>query len=289
MVFVAMAFVAVHRLAPAASESVDAWEHVGNYFIGLSMILCALYFFIKESSFLQQNPDGTFVAQPCACHGSTAVPTADSRCRSSDAQRRGRRKARLCASYGQAGEDGGRCAQSCPCPARSASGSEDVCPSGSDEDCEGQPLLPKSSVKGDPSSRAQDGGMRNWCQQLFSTERGIKGAVLGVFQGACCPLGMVGISFLANLTIIGILGFLVIFMCVSALGTASLAAAWAHLTARGLGSWIPPRAAYRASCSFTLCLGVAWVMANYYQALGRLDYTEGLHGHAELPHRHAHA
>mmetsp|Transcript_66456 Transcript_66456/g.210095 ORF Transcript_66456/g.210095 Transcript_66456/m.210095 type:complete len:166 (-) Transcript_66456:92-589(-) len=128
-------------------------------------------------------------------------------------------------------------------------------------------------------SRSARGGLslaeRPWWQRI-RVERGAKGAVLGIFQGLCCPLGMLGVSCLANLLTAGIAGSLLVFMCMSAFGTAFLAMAWAWLTANSLGTKVSPRVIYRASCGFTLVLGVAWVACNHAGVLEKLDYTEGL-------------
>merc|ERR1719464_2482638 len=73
--------------------NMDKWEHYGNYFIGASMVLCALYFMAREGAFLKEDADGTLVPVPCACHGSVPVPRHSRR----DVQHA--RAPRFCASY----------------------------------------------------------------------------------------------------------------------------------------------------------------------------------------------
>merc|ERR1719343_713717 len=52
LVFVAVAFLS---LRSAVTFNVEAWEYYGNYLSGASMILCALYFIMRETKFLEQN------------------------------------------------------------------------------------------------------------------------------------------------------------------------------------------------------------------------------------------
>merc|ERR1712186_88009 len=60
------------------------------------------------------------------------------------------------------------------------------------------------------------------------------GAALGIFQGLCCPVSLMGVSFLAGLRLVGIACFLATFTISSALGTGAIATCWAHATRGGL-------------------------------------------------------
>merc|ERR550532_2381514 len=71
MTLVAVLFVVLHRVVHL---SVDAWEYYGNYCVGGSMIICALYFIVREPMLLKKQADGTYTAQPCACHGPLPEP-----------------------------------------------------------------------------------------------------------------------------------------------------------------------------------------------------------------------
>lgn len=106
--------------------------------------------------------------------------------------------------------------------------------------------------------------------------RDVKGAIVGLLQGLCCPMVAIGISFMASLHPIGIAVFLLAFILMSSLLTASLAVAWAAATARGLGGLLSPQAAYRASCGFTVGLGLVWILANGCGFIAQLDYSESL-------------
>jgi len=271
MVFVAAMFLLMRGLIEI---NVNRWEHYGNYPICAAMMACALYFIWFKSSFLKGQADGSIVPQACACHGSAIAeppeaPEADPLCYCCEegygtTSQVGRRRL----SFGKGPP------MSCP-PCRGG----DATPSKATEGqvAKGQPF---SAEQVDLRiSRSARGGLslaeRPWWQRI-RVERGAKGAVLGIFQGLCCPLGMLGVSFLANLPAAGIAGSLLVFMCMSAFGTAFLAMAWAWLTAYGLGTKISPRVIYRVSCGLMLALGVACVICNYFGVLGKLDYTEGV-------------
>jgi hypothetical protein len=51
----------------------ETWEHCGDIFIGISMILLSLYFLYYKDSYLEMRADGTYVAKGCACHGPSFV------------------------------------------------------------------------------------------------------------------------------------------------------------------------------------------------------------------------
>lgn len=251
MVLVAAAFVLVHRIVPV---SVESWEHWGDYIIGVSLILCALYFMFRESAFLEQKKDGSFVAVPCACHGHPpALAGAPAQVHRRPRNER-RAKNSSCCDKPDANH-GKFCGNYCQ---------QDSC-SSAEEGCDAHEHIPL--VPSVPETVAST-------QEL---SRDSKGALLGVIQGFCCPMGMLGVTFLATLSTVGVISFLFTFLFVSAFGTASVAAAWASLTNRGIGVSLSPRTVYRASCCFTLILGVVWITANYYGFLDKLNYAEHLH------------
>jgi len=51
-----------------AVSGIDAYEHYGEYFIGASMVFCALYFAFKEHKYLKKQEDGSVAAVGCSCH-----------------------------------------------------------------------------------------------------------------------------------------------------------------------------------------------------------------------------
>merc|ERR1719223_1079909 len=113
--------------------------------------------------------------------------------------------------------------------------------------------------------------------------------MIGIFQGACCPLGMVGISFLATLPVPGIVVFLLTFMAVSAFGTAILAVCWAWVTSNGICGGLSPKFGYRVSCCLTLSLGILWIIANYCGFFGEAELCRGCasqssHARADISH-----
>jgi len=252
---VAAVLVLAHQLIEV---DVESWEHYGNYLIGASMILCALYFAVSEASFVKREAGGSFTAQACSCHGGPAATAAAAPAASSVGGRSAGPHSCCTAT-----EEDGLCWKPC-----------------TEENLEVQPLLPASEKL---SRQEQTAEAQTWWQQAWA-ERDAKGALLGIFQGACCPMGMLGVSFLANLPTASVAGFLIISMLVSAFGTATLAVAWALLTARGLGTHLSPQAMYRASCGFTMALGAIWIICNYCGVLDKLDYTEGFHHHGMHQH-----
>merc|ERR1719362_237166 len=242
LVFVAAVF---FSLRSAVTVNVDAWEYYGNYLIGASMITCGLYFMIREATFLVQNEDGTYTAQACACH--PVQPIMPKACQL--------------------------------IPKETPRDDEDACmPCGDHLEAERVPLLsapeggreePRSSVPGQA------------LQPCAVQGRGVRGALIGLLQGACCPIAIVGLSFVAALPAMGVAFFLITFMAISSLGTASMAVFWAWATNTGICGGLSPRFAYRMSCCFTLILGILWVTANFCGVLDRLNYAEAAE-HAQL-------
>jgi len=226
LVFIAIVFLS---LRSAVTFNIKAWEYYGNYLVGASMILCALYFIMREATFLVQHEDGTYTAQPCFCHPSQP-----------------------------------------PIPP--------VC-----QPCSG----PGSKTKFTPRPSYRAGGRkenRSSTSRLRAGEgRDVRGALVGVLQGACCPLAMVGLSFLAARPVLGIVFFLMSFTASSALGTASVSVVWAWATSTGICGGLSPKFAYRMSCCLTLTLGILWVMANYCGVLEKLNYAEAAE-HVQLSH-----
>mmetsp|Transcript_84550 Transcript_84550/g.217826 ORF Transcript_84550/g.217826 Transcript_84550/m.217826 type:complete len:391 (+) Transcript_84550:87-1259(+) len=284
MVLIGVIFCIFHGIV---KFNVESWEHVGDYVVGVSMILCAIYFFLRESQFLERKSDGTYVQKGCACHGPGGhqeattshhaashlmAPATFSRDSSNSSKSSSNRvRFRGCSDPGCTDDacDDAEAVLSC---------AECVTPEmepepEDDEEAERMPLVPKGDNATD--SEPADGA-GEW--KSFGS-RDVNGWCLGMVQGICCPIGMIGISFLAKLKALEVLGFLLTFLVVSTFGTASLALGWAHLTSRGIGVSISPRAVYRASCFFTMSLGVTWIIANATGVLEKLDYTAGMHGH----------
>jgi len=209
MVMVAGICIMLHHFVKL---DLELWEHFGNYFIGVSMVICSLYFILRESSFLKEEADGSFVAQPCFCHGPAA------------------------------------------------------CHDGDEKEVEAaSPPSETDALLRLPRHRAEESQGRSWM-----------GALLGLCQGICCPVSMVGVTFLAGLPARGIVAFLIVFITLSAFGTAALAMGWAFFTSKGLARNVSTRTLYRASCGFTLSLGVGWLVANSLGVISKLDYAEGL-------------
>lgn len=237
-----VALVAV-PLGTIGHGNIDTWEHLGNYVIGISMVIVGVYFVLREAEFLRVQADGSVVLQGCACHP-PPEPTPEMMRHSSS---RGRPRKFII--------------QKC-------------CDS---EDCEQvatetTALLP--GVPGQPPSEAKSGSsLMDW--------RVWQGILIGLLQGACCPAAIVGLGAAAEQPNMSrVLAFVVLFLFISAVGAGLMAMAWAWMTQAGLGALVPPKAIYRFSCYGTLILGLAWTIANAFGILDQLDYTSGIHDHA---------
>mmetsp|Transcript_91171 Transcript_91171/g.175532 ORF Transcript_91171/g.175532 Transcript_91171/m.175532 type:complete len:331 (+) Transcript_91171:83-1075(+) len=223
MIVVAIAILAVQSMVTVSTE---AWEYYGNYVIGASMILCALNFMMRETTYLLQHEDGSYTAQPCACHGSHHTTPLQ-----------GPKEPRLTSA----------CA--------------------SEEQKARHSPVPEQHDR-TPHHEHVDVAQLSW------DDRNARGACIGMLQGTCCPLVMVGVGFVATLHVAGIVAFIITFMAVTALGTAFCAMLWAWATHAGNRGCLSTKAAYRTSCCFTLSLGMLWVIANYYDILDELNYAE---------------
>mmetsp|Transcript_53866 Transcript_53866/g.166924 ORF Transcript_53866/g.166924 Transcript_53866/m.166924 type:complete len:325 (+) Transcript_53866:76-1050(+) len=249
MVFLAAIFLCLRSLV---TVDMDRWEHYGNYLIGVSMMAVAAYFISSESSFLKEEADGSVTATGCACHGMPDVEAL--------ATRPFARASHVCATHGRhygAASDVLMVCGPCTPPKEAPAGS----------------MLSEASAEKEVPAETP-----SWCKRVW-VERDLQGALLGICQGLCCPLGVLGLGFLANLDAFGTCAFLIVFMLVSSFGIAILAAAWAALTSYGLGAKVSPRVVYRGSCTLTFALGLAWVTANFFNGIGALDYTESLGAH----------
>merc|ERR1719362_129001 len=212
-----------------------------------------------ESMFLTQQEDGTYLAQPCACHGAPPAPPPRIPAAISASPRRPPKRAskvKFCTDFEEV------CEENCPC---SSSASENE---------ERKPLMSDHRHEEVPGPKAMSS--TPWWHTALAG-RDARGAMIGIFQGACCPLGMVGISFLATLPVPGIVVFLLTFMAVSAFGTAILAVCWAWVTSNGICGGLSPKFGYRVSCCLTLSLGILWIIANYCGFLEKLNYAEAAH------------
>lgn len=100
------------------------------------------------------------------------------------------------------------------------------------------------------------------------------GILLGIVQGVCCPMGLVGITLLTSMQASKIAFFLVVFFFVSAVGTGAFSYSWSHLVRSNCIPGCSPMRMYEISAWFTSLLGVCWIAANYFGVLNKLNYAE---------------
>lgn len=247
-------------LQKMARIDVEAWEHFGDYIIGLSMVLCGLYFFHREDELLIERDDGTFEIKGCCSsgsHGDSASVGLTKGQSGSGKPSCCANSTGCCASYGTMAEKRG--------------------------DLEESPFLVASET-GEPSNNAEVSSQTNLpscCGSLSIlalSNPDVEGAMLGVVQGLCCPMGLLGVAFLAKLRAGQAAVFVVMFLFMSAISTGALAFTWSWLVSNEVVTRaVPTKVLYRGSCFFTIGLGLAWVMANYFNVLSNLNYGEHHH------------
>mmetsp|Transcript_114683 Transcript_114683/g.297197 ORF Transcript_114683/g.297197 Transcript_114683/m.297197 type:complete len:391 (+) Transcript_114683:49-1221(+) len=299
MVFVAIVAVVLEK---ATHVDVEAWEHIGDYVIGISMVLCGAYFVLREDQYLQEDADGGVSLRACACHGAgghhgthehshentqplpDAAVAAPRRLGCPTRQRKGKSRLRACSSYG-AGCSPGPNDQNCgsECCTSSGESSSDGAKQHQANGSAGMESLPPPPPPaeielGTPQMRllAAEGGK----ESTNFSGASLTSAMIGILQGLCCPMGMVGVAFLTTLPAHGIALFLITFLLVSALGTGLVASGWAVLMRTKALSGFSTKVLYRGSCGFTFTLGATWIIANYIGVLDKLNYAE--HGHAHV-------
>lgn len=267
MVVIALTLAILQKLT---NVDVESWEHFGDYVIGVSLVLCGLYFVIREDQYLQEAEDGTVTLKSCECciqvpapagYGATDAeePGLD-RMPARAASRKphhGRGKFKPCADY----TDGRACSADHNHMTSDNSCTENCCA----EEAPGPCVEPKKP-------EAAKGG-----NKIEGSGKDYAASLLGIFQGMCCPMGLVGITFIASLPPAGVLVFLLSFLLVSAIGTGFIAACWAMLLRAQVCSSASSKAMYRTSCYFTLLLGITWIIANACGVLDALNYAEHKH------------
>lgn len=112
-------------------------------------------------------------------------------------------------------------------------------------------------------------------KQASTQGKDLQGALVGLLQGMCCPMGLVGMGFAAGRSPLEIAIMTITTVAVSIAGTASVAAGWAYITRSSWMGSVNPKFMYRVSCLMGLLLGVLWISANYLDVLDKLNYAEG--------------
>lgn len=241
----------------------DSWEHYGDYFIGISLVMCAAYFASRESFFVKEDANGVITVQGCDCHSGLvvkekvgAVPDTMPAVEFPN-RRNGNKKApRICSdAFSQA-----------VCP---------PCNSGSSfvPRFEEDPEMPLLGMYLD--SKAATSAQVH--ESKSDTLPWLGGAMLGLVQGLCCPMALVSINLLAYTpTTASVAIFILTYSAASVVGAALFSLLWFQLMNSALSKFISPRAVFRGSCAFTLAFGIFWIVANHFGALESFDYSQAL-------------
>jgi len=216
------------------SIDVEAIETIGDYAIGAFMVFVGIYLFAREGAYISTDADGSTSLKACDCHG-------------------------LAANEESAG-------------------------------LEAPPSIPELAGNGRSPKKtkfAEDGGcsdskcLDEACpkpkESLATAEsqwQNLSSVLLGVVQGVCCPMGLVGLVILTRLSATSMVLFFLVFLVVSTVGTGALALTWSRLVSHGAG--FSTQILYRTSCGFTVLMGIAWLVANYYGVLEKLNYAQKL-------------
>lgn len=259
MILIIPMFLLVRELSSKKFDF-EQWEYLGDYLVGVSMVLLALYFAIYESRYLTKLKDGTFQIKECACHSTATAHKADPETHHST---------NFCSDYSEA---------PC-CKTKKAKGG------GKKARLASPGSIPSDDVTSD-SSAVEDTPLLQEAEAVttgkpwlnIGTAREIQGAALGALQGLCCPMGLASIGFMGRIGItaspIMLCMFGAVFVSASALGSGAITLAWGTLTTSGSGKWLSPRTVYMSSCIATFLLGVLWITANACGLLENLNFSE---------------
>lgn len=244
-------FFFIERVCGLSSEG---WDVYGDYAVGLSMIACAAYFMARESHYVKENSDGTQMLASCSCcaYGSMPHSNAPSLSETKGKRGRGKHAKKFCNSFKQDGCND--------------------CIDDSRNDMEAVVVPSSLTAESSPPVPPPRGTTE---EHFFAlTLRDLHGAILGIVQGFCCPMTFVGASFTQDInTMMRSLIFLLGFIFMSVVVTGVLAMGWSRLTRSG-GSVLPPKVAYRTTCTFTLLLGAVWILASASGELEHLEWTK---------------
>mmetsp|Transcript_23206 Transcript_23206/g.64874 ORF Transcript_23206/g.64874 Transcript_23206/m.64874 type:complete len:368 (-) Transcript_23206:209-1312(-) len=275
-----------------------AWEHWGNYLIGGSMVLLGLYYFAREPHYLHENEDGTIDVTPCECHpflrrgaGPVAPPRPEVSGQADEELQISTGKAKRLPSPAADGRwalpppespVGSRSPtrrnhSHSPDRRRFISHNHLLCTAHACQPC--NPLgdsacgAKHAECKGtgkDETSPLLEGGPA----QQARSHAPVHSAAMGVIQGVCCPVGLAGLTAMFTYTTATqVLVFIAAYFTLSFFALAAVAAGWAWLVNTGT-IMASQKLVYRASCSVTIVLGLAWMALNVCGSVGTLDLAD---------------
>lgn len=251
MIIIALMFIPLQKLVSVQ----HFWHIAGHYAIGVSIMLCGLYFFVFGHKYLEEREDGSIIAKPC-CGDINCI-------------------------------EGERCRAPSPpfevVPPPPVAPPPPDLPAGFERKPDDVKLV--RSYCGRRAKRLPATSTRKGTEttplieiEKLQQDRTWQGAAIGLIQGACCPVGLMGFGFLTSLgdahpsaTID--LTFVFVFAVVSALGNGIVSASWAALTSQGMSRVVSPKSVYYACCVFSIVLGFVWLLLTKLDKIEVVDFT----------------
>jgi len=249
----------IYALSKIPGVHVEGYESKGDYVIGASMILVAIYFICREDNYITLDEDGEETVKSCPCCSTPpsdhfpSLPQSPSKRSFARESPSPKNKKSFCGSYSEKSSDD-----------EEMNGHGHGHGHGHGESSELVPLIGndlRGGISGISGISAMDG-------------RDVKSAAVGFLQGMCCPMGLVQITYLYGKSALDTMIFIVVCALVSIIGTATVAALWASLTRSTMSTVVSPRFMYRSSCFLAFACGVLWIIANFFHFLDKVNYAE---------------
>jgi len=201
----------------------EAWERIGDYCVGALMVICAVYFLMRQSAYLEQGSCTSLVDPARALLRKSGNILSKQWCQTSQTYQ---------------GD-----------PKGNQNNSAEV-------------AAPNEGLRyWIHRFRERSDSLASAVSQESTWRR--RGALLGFCQGCLCPSGLVGLHFVKDLRALAMTCFLGTFVLSAVVGTGCLAVVWARVTRSGMGSNISPKFMYLSSCICTLLTGIVWIVATF--------------------------
>lgn len=293
MLLVLLVSIPLQRLIHSAGM-----HRVGDYLAGMLLITVGSFFLMFEKRYLEQKEDGSYVAKPCSCHG----PAVSSPRPAGDDAHNPENSNAFCASFSAGGHRRHRRGYGHTGSGHFSSsghghGHEDLTCSECSSDIDGEDLESPEQEPLVPKVQACPSAGKGLAEKSVGadTALNIRGAVLGMLQGMCCPGCMLGIGFASEA---GPGTWSTLAMCVTFVATTSLLTGFVSVSVAYVGSQgttgkatVSRQLLYRCSCVLTIFLGCLWIVLNNFNLLWIMEFGDRfLHafGAEHMGHDHHH-